>query len=144
MYFLYKIPAPAGMVRGSLLRFRRETVQVAVLAGEVGDAGTGLAGVQVVVADDEGTRVAAVQVLDEEAQLVSLRLGACVGGLTADVEPALVADADGVGVVSLAVCADHVFGSPRLYAAVASYDVVVADAELPAPAAVPRVDLGGR
>ena len=64
--------------------------------------------------------------------------------VTADVVPALVANANRVGVVVLAVCTDHPFRTAWLYRSVSPDHVVVADAELPAPLAMPRVYLSGR
>ena len=64
-----------------------------------------------------------------------------VVGLTADVEPALVAHADRVGVVILAVGADHPFRTAWLYRSVSSDHVVVADAELPALSPMPSFRL---
>jgi hypothetical protein len=55
------------------------------------------------MAYDEGLRVAAVQHLEERTEGCLLLGCAGVGGLTADVEPALVADAYRVGIVVQAV-----------------------------------------
>ena len=44
----------------------------------------------------------------------------------------------------LAVGAYHPFRTARLYASVTTDDVVVADAEVEAPLAMPRIDLSGR
>ena len=60
-------------------------------------------GVQVVVTDDEGVGVAPVKVFQEPAHHSLLLRCPCVGGLTADVEAALVAHTDGVAVVVHAV-----------------------------------------
>ena len=57
------------------------------------EAGAGLVRIQVVMADDEGTGIGPVQAFQESPQGSFLRLGARVGGLTADVKPALIADA---------------------------------------------------
>jgi hypothetical protein len=78
-------------------------LQVGILAGDVVDAGTGLLRVQVVMTYDEGPGIASVQLSEQPAHGSLLLSRAGVGGLTADVEPALVADADRVGVVVLAV-----------------------------------------
>ena len=51
-----------------------------------------------------------------------------VGGLTSDVEPALVADANGMGVMVHAVGANLTFRTAWLYLSVTTDDVVVADA----------------
>ena len=53
--------------------------------------------------DDQGFRVTPVQVFQQPPECRLLRLGARVGGLTSDIQPALVADAYRVGVVVLAV-----------------------------------------
>ena len=83
--------------------FRLFRLQVGIFAGDVVDAGTDLLRVQVVMTYDEGPGIASVQLSEQQAH-GSLRLrGTRVGGLTADVEPTLVADADRVGVVVLAV-----------------------------------------
>ena len=95
------------------------------------------------MADDEGTGIGPVQAFQQCAQGSFLRLGARVGGLTADVEPALVADAYRVGVVVPAVRSDDELRSSRLYLSVTTDDVVVADAEVETPIAVPGVYLGG-
>ena len=95
------------------------------------------------MADDEGAGVTPVQLFEQLSHGLLLRLGARVGGLTADVKPALVADADGVGVMVQAVCPDQKLGPTRFHLSVTTDDVVVADAELEAPLAVPCVDLSG-
>ena len=65
-------------------------------------------------------------------------------GLTADVEPALVADAYRVGVVVHAVRADHPFRSSGLDRSVTTDHVVVTDAKVESPLAVPRIYLSDR
>ena len=96
------------------------------------------------MAYDEGLRVAAVQIL-EECLEGSLLLG-CAGvcGLTADVEPALVADAYRVGIVVQAVGTDHELRTAGLYLSVTTDHVMVADAEVEAPLAMPGIDLSSR
>ena len=98
---------------------------------DVGDARTILVGVEVVVAYDQGAGVAPVQILQQSSHRCLLSLCARVGGLTADVKPALIADADGVGVVVHAVGTDHPFRPAWLYLSVTADHVVVADAQLP-------------
>ena len=117
-------------------------LQVSILLDGI-EAGAGLVRVQVVMADDEGTGIGLVQAFQESPQGSLLSLGARVGGLTADVEPALVADAYRVGVVVLAVRSDDELRSSRLYLSVTTDNVVVADAEVETPIAVPGVYLGG-
>ena len=62
--------------------------------GDIGDARAVLLGIQVMVTDDHGFGIAFVQFLKESSHSSFLRLSARVGGLTADIKPALVADAD--------------------------------------------------
>ena len=112
--------------------------------GDMVDAGAGLLRIQVVVADDQGFRIAPVQVFQQSPECSLLRLGARVGGLASDIQPALVADAYRVGVVVPAVGTGHVLRTASLDLSVTTDDVVIADAEVEAPLAVPGVDLGGR
>ena len=77
---------------------------------------------------DQGTGVTPVQVLEQLSHGRLLSLGARVGGLTADVEPALVANAYRVGVVVQAVGTDHVLRTTLFDLSVTTDDVVVADA----------------
>ena len=101
--------------------------------------------VQVVVTYDQCTRIAAVKFFQEPSERCLLRQRARVGGLTADVEPALIADAYRVGVVVLAVGSYHPLRTAWLYLSVTTDDVVVADAKLiMSVAAMPGVDLSGR
>ena len=93
---------------------------------------------------NHGTGITRVQFLKQSSHGSLLRLSARVGGLTADVIPALIADADRVGIMVLAVGTDHPFRTAWLYRSVTTDHVVVADAELPALAAMPCVDLSGR
>ena len=112
--------------------------------GDVLDAGTRLLGVQVVVPYNHGAGVTPVKLFEQSSHGSLLRFGACISGLTADVQPALVADAYRVGVVVLAVGTDQPFRTAWLYRSVPTDHVVVADAELPALTAMPRVNLSGR
>ena len=111
-------------------------VQVSVFPDSI-EAGAVLARVQVVVADDQGAGVTPVQVFEQLSHGLLLCLGARVGGLSADIQATLVADADGVAVVVQAVGPDQKLGPARLHLSVAADDVVVADAELEAPLPVP-------
>ena len=96
------------------------------------------------MAYDEGPGVCAVQLPEQPAE-GSLLLGcAGVGGLTADVEPALVADAYRVGIVVQAVGTDHELRTAGLYLSVTTDHVMVADAEVEAPLAMPGIDLSSR
>ena len=88
--------------------------------------------------------VAPVQFLKQSSHGCLLSLCSRVVGLTSDIEPSLVADAYRVGVVVLAVRSDHPLRSSWLNRSVTTDYVVVADTELPALAAMPRVDLSSR
>ena len=80
--------------------------------------------------DDQGTGVTLVEIFK---QLPHRRLLLCrtrVVGLTADVESALVADADRMGVVVQTVGADHPFRATGLDRSVTTDHVVVANAKL--------------
>ena len=93
---------------------------------------------------DQGAGVTLEQVVEQSPHGCLLFCRARVGGLTADVEPALVADADRVAVVVQAVGADHPFRATWLDRSVTTDHVMVADAEVETPLAVPGVDLSGR
>ena len=117
---------------------------VSVLTDDIGDARTILMRIQVVMTDNQSLRIATVQVLEQQPECRLLLCGTRIGGLTADVEPTLVADADRVGIMVLAVGSDHVFRTAWLNLSVTTDHVVVADAELKAPLAVPGINLSGR
>ena len=68
-------------------------LEISILFGDVLDARTGLQGVEVMMAYYHGTGVAPVQVFQQLSHGCLLRLSTCIGGLTADVEPTLGADA---------------------------------------------------
>ena len=117
---------------------------IGVLAGDVLYAWACFLGIQVVMTYDQGLRVASVQVLEQSAHGCLLCCGARVGGLTSDIQPALVADAYRVGIVVHAVGTDQPFRTAWLDLSVTTDDVVVADAEVEASLAVPCVDLSNR
>ena len=89
---------------------------------------TRLRGIQVVVSDDDGAGVAPVQLFEQCAHGSLLFSRPRVGGLTADVQAALVADAYRVGVVVQAVGTDHVLRTTLFDLSVTTDNVVVADA----------------
>ena len=93
---------------------------------------------------DQGLGVTPVQCLEQLSHGSLLRLGARVGGLTADVQPALVTDANRVGIVVLAVGTRQPVRTTGLYTAVTTDHVVVADAEVKASLAMPRINLSDR
>ena len=112
--------------------------------GDILDTGARLLGIQVVVPYDHGAGVTPVKLFEQRSHGSLLRRCARVGGLTSDVQPALIADAYRVGVVVLAVGTDHPFRTAWLYRSVSSDHVVVADTELPASSSMPRIYLSGR
>ena len=97
------------------------------------------------VTDDHGAGVTPVQVFQQLSHRNLLLSRPRVGGLTADVQTTLVAYAYRVLVVVLAcymaVGTDHPFRSAWFYRSVTTDDVVVADTELEASLAMPRVYL---
>ena len=95
--------------------------------------------------DDQGTGVTLVEIFKQLPHRRLLRSRTRVVGLTADVEPALVADADRVGIVVQTVGTDHPFRPTGLNLSVTTDHVVVADAKLiMAVFAVPGINLSGR
>ena len=107
-------------------------------------ARTRLQGVQVVMTYYQGAGVTSVQFREQFLECRLLLRRARVGGLSADVQAALIADAYRVGVVVLAVGADHILRTTRLDLSVTTDNVVVAYAEVETPLAMPGVDLRGR
>ena len=101
-------------------------------------------GVQVAMPYDQGAGVTPVEVFEQLSHGSLLRWSTRIGGLTADVKPALVADANRVGVVVLAVGTDHPFRTSWLNLSVTTDHVVVTNTEFPAPLAMPRIDLSNR
>ena len=79
---------------------------------------------------DQGTGVTLTQRFDQLPHGCLLFCRTRVVGLTADVEPALVADADRMGVVVQTVGADHPFRATGLDRSVTTDHVVVANAKL--------------
>ena len=119
-------------------------LQVGIFFCDILYTGARLLGVEVVVTQDHGAGVTRVELFEQCAHGSLLLSCAGVGGLTPDVQPTLVTDADRVGVVVLAVGTDQPFRTTWLYRSVSSDHVVVADAELPALTAMPRIYLSGR
>ena len=85
---------------------------------------------EVAMPDDQGTGVTLVEIFEQLSHRRLLRSRTRVVGLTADVEPALVADADRMGVVVQTVGADHPFRATGLDRSVTTDHVVVANAKL--------------
>ena len=94
--------------------------------------------------DDQGTGVTLVEIFEQQSHRRLLRCRTRVVGLTADVEPALVADANRMSVVVQTVGTDHPFRPTGLDLSVTTDHVVVADAEVEPPLAMPGIDLSGR
>ena len=100
---------------------------------------------EVTMPHDQGAGVTLVEILEQLSHRRLLRCRTRVVGLTADVEPALVADADRMGVVVQTVGTDHPFRPTGLNLSVTTDHVVVADAKLiMAVFAVPGINLSGR
>ena len=120
-------------------------LQVGILFRYINDARTVLVRVQVVVSHYHSAGVARMQFFEKPAHGLLLLSRSRVGGLTTDVQTTLVTKAYRVLVVVracyMAVGADHPFWSSFLNASVTTDDVVVADAELEAALAMPRVYL---
>ena len=94
--------------------------------------------------DDQGAGVTLVEFLDQSSHRLLLLSRARVGGLTADVQPALIADADRMGIVVQAVGTHHPFRTAWLNRSVTTDHVMVADPEFPALLAMPSINLSGR
>ena len=100
---------------------------------------------EVTMPHDQGAGVTLVEILEQLSHRRLLRCRTRVVGLTADVEPALVADADRVGIVVQTVGTHHPFRAAWLNRSVTTDHVVVADAKLiMAVFAVPGINLSGR
>jgi len=94
--------------------------------------------------DDQGAGVTLVKIFEQLPHRRLLLSRARVGGLTTDVEPSFVADADRMGIVVQTVGTYHPFRSTGLDLSVTTDHVVVADAEVEPPLAMPGIDLSGR
>ena len=101
-------------------------------------------GIQVVVAYDHSAGVTLMQVFEQLSHRNFLCLGTRVGRSASDIKPTLVADAYRVGIMVLAVGTDHIFRTAWLNRSVTTDNIVVADAEVEASLAMPRINLGGR
>ena len=94
---------------------------------------------------NHGTGITRVEVFKQCAHGSLLCRRAGVVGLTADIQPTLIADANRMGVVVQAVRAYQPFWTAWLYCSVSSDYVVVADTQLPVVIlAMPRIYLSGR
>ena len=117
-------------------------LQVLIFAGDAGEARAVLRGVQVAMTDNQRAGVALVQLFEQRAHGLLLFSRPRIGGLTADIQTALVADAYRVAVVVQAVGANHPFRTAFFDLSVTTDDVVITDTELPVVIlSVPTVDL---
>ena len=91
------------------------------------------------MSDNLGIRIVLFQRDEQRVESELLGWGAGVVGTPLLIETALVADADGVGVVVAGVCADHLLGTAEVQLSVAG-DVVVVAAALPATGFVHLVE----
>ena len=96
------------------------------------------------MSDDQGAGVTLVEILEQQSHRRLLLCRAGIGGLTTDIESPFVADADRMGIVVQTVGADHPFRPTRLDLSVTTDHVVVADAEVEPPLAMPGINLSGR
>ena len=85
-----------------------------------------------------------MQVFEQLSHRNLLRLCTCIGRITPDIEPSLVTDTYRVGIVVHAVGTNQPFRPALFYTPVTTDHVVVADAEVEASLAMPRIYLGGR
>ena len=96
------------------------------------------------MAYDHGLRIAPVQYFQQMQHRQFLLKRTRVGGLTANIESPFVADADRMGIVVQTVGTYHPFWTTGLDLSVTTDHVVVADAEVEPPLAMPGIDLSGR
>ena len=94
--------------------------------------------------DDQGAGVTLVKILEQQSHALLLRCRTRVVGLTANIESPFVADAYRMGVVVQTVGTDHPFRPTGLDRSVTTDHVVVANAEVEPPLAMPGIDLSGR
>ena len=88
---------------------------------------------QVAMSEDDGIGVVELQRTEQCQQRVLLLVGTCVGRLALRVQPALVAHADGVFVISLGMCALQVLVPRLVQLSVTCHVVVVAGVSEPLP-----------
>jgi len=137
---LQKNPQTAIAIWVFFLLFR---INISVLFHRI-EAGAIPVVTEVAMPDDQGTGVTLVEIIEQQSHRRLLRCRAGIGGLTTDVEPPFVADAYRMGIVVQAVGTYHPFRSTGLDLSVTTDHVVVADAEVKPPLAMPGIDLSGR
>ena len=109
------------------------------------EAGTVPIVTEIPMPNNQGAGVTLMEIFEQQSHRRLLFSSARVGGLTADVEPAFVADADRMGVVVQTVGTYHPFRPTGLDLSVTTDHVVVAYAKLiMAVFAMPGIDLSGR
>ena len=94
--------------------------------------------------NNQGAGVTLMKILKQSPHRRLLLCRAGIGGLTADIESPFVADAYRMGIVVQTVGTYHPFRSTGLDLSVTTDHVVVADAEVEPPLAMPGIDLSGR
>ena len=99
---------------------------------------------EVAMPDDQRAGVTLVEIFEQQSHRRLLLCRAGIGGLTADIESPFVADAYRMGIVVQTVGTYHPFRSTGLDLSVTTDHVVVADAEVEPPLAMPGIDLSGR
>ena len=118
-------------------------INISVLFHRI-EAGAVAVVTEVAMPDDQGAGVTLVKILEQQSHRRLLRCRTRVVGLTADVESPFVADAYRMGIVVQTVGTYHPFRSTGLDLSVTTDHVVVADAEVEPPLAMPGIDLSGR
>ena len=108
------------------------------------EAGTGFLGIEVMMPNNQGAGVTLMEIFEQQSHRRLLLCRAGVGGLTADIESPFVADAYRMGIVVQTVGTYHPFWTTGLDLSVTTDHVVVADAEVEPPLAMPGIDLSGR
>ena len=94
--------------------------------------------------NNQGAGVTLMEIFEQQSHRRLLFSSARVGGLTADVGPSFVADADRMGIVVQTVRTYHPFRTTWFNLSVTTDHVVVADAEVETPLAMPGINLSGR
>lgn len=84
-------------------------------------------GREVTVSHDDGTGIAAAQVVDKTKQRAFLRCGARVGGTSGGIETALITDTYGVGVMVATVGTGNSLCPTLMNTAVGLYIIVITD-----------------
>ena len=118
-------------------------INISVLFHRI-EARTGLLRIEVAMPDDQRAGVTLVEIFEQQSHRRLLLCRAGIGGLTADIESPFVADAYRMGIVVQTVGTYHPFRATGLDLSVTTDHVVVADAEVKPPLAMPGIDLSSR